>query len=203
MTSFIVGNNVYTVDVYDKKLHSFIDERLFRRSTNVCKPYTDAVWNINRMENFSVTLALFHKKKAIGIAAFNLKENKKKKTLRVIVIEAFCLHENYRRKGISDVFLQLAIVLAKKELKTTHVLLYGSIMGKKLYQRNGFQKLTGKAFIRFSDALYEGLEEAKTAVGVGYENAFYGAMKLNNKKFQKALHGSDSKIKSIFTNSQD
>ena len=66
MTSFIVANEIYTVDVFDRKLHSFIDEKLFRRSTNVCKPYTDAVWNINRMENYHVTLALFHKKNALA-----------------------------------------------------------------------------------------------------------------------------------------
>lgn len=206
MAYFIHNNKVFTVDVYDKNTDEFIDERVTQkykhnsrgvkkvpiRHTNVCKPFSRVVWNIFKNPNHNLTLGLFQNKKVVGVAGFDFKTDGKK--LKVVVLDAFCLHEKFRGKGISDLFLQIAIVLAKAMANTNNVLLYASTMGKKFYQRNGFEKLKGRQFAIWADALYLGLSIAKTGRGQGYAAEFYGGMKLNNKKFEKAIRENEKSI---------
>jgi GNAT superfamily N-acetyltransferase len=201
MAHFMHDNKVFTVDIYDKEFDEFIDERNTQilkfnkrkgikkvtvRHTNVCKPFDKVVWNIFKPKDLDLTLSLFYDKKAIGVAGFEFLENPFLEK-KAIVLDAFCIHEKFRGKGIADVFLQIAVTLAKDSAQTNNVLLYSSNMGKKFYERNGFEKLKEKQFSDFAYFLYPDISVAKTGKGQGYDDKFYGAMKLNNKKFEKAI----------------
>ena len=203
MAVFLHNNKTFTVDVYDKNTDKFIDERITHhkfkyksrrikkvaiRYTDVCKPFSQVVWNIFRNEDHSLTLGLFENQKVVGVATFDFKKAKKRK---VVVLDGFCVHEKFRGKGISDIFIQIAITLAKTLAKTNNVILYASTMGKKFYQRNGFEKLKGRQFSIWANALYTGMFIARTGKGQGYDNKFYGAMKLNNKKLAKVIHANE------------
>ena len=118
-------------------------EPYYMIETHICDPLGDGVWDypdIYRREGLLLVLVDPSISRVIGIALFLHYH-------RMLILDAFCVYNEYRGKGVASYFLNEAIRMAAEKYNIDmdgeeRVYLIASTFGNKLYRSYGFRPIT-------------------------------------------------------------
>lgn len=121
-------------------------EPYFMVETHICDPLGGYVWDYDDTDNASFLLVLFDRSisRVVGVAAFNKREdlNTVDSVGGVLMLDSFCIYQEYRGKGVAASFLEEAMSQAAARFTQSDKLyLIATNLGVKLYTRMGFEPI--------------------------------------------------------------
>lgn len=134
-------------DVTDLPLNRMFGlEPYFMVETHICDPLGGYVWDYDDTDRASFMLVLFDRSisRVVGVAAFNKREdlNTVDSVGGILMLDAFCIYQEYRGKGVAASFLEEAMSQAAARFTQSDKLyLIATNLGVKLYTHMGFEPI--------------------------------------------------------------